>query len=61
MEENPAAPIEGTAITQAVTNGIDYGAFQFAVDKASVVHQGGYDLITKYHSINNELLRNKSL
>ena len=47
MEENPATPIEGTAITQAVINGVDNGAFQFAVDKASVVHQGGYDLITK--------------
>ena len=46
MEENPAAPIEGTAITQAVTNGVDNGAFQFAVDKTSVVHQGGYNLIS---------------
>ena len=46
FEENNTVPIEGTTITQAITDGIDNGAFTFDIDKASVVNQGWYNLNT---------------
>ena len=47
LRENDTLPVDATAVTQAVSDGIDSNAFPFNINKTTVVHQGRWRLLSQ--------------